>query len=116
MSKNSMMPISINCVCCGNEQTVEVDSVGYSKWLKGELIQRALPKAHKFERDVLITHMCYDCLSKTYHRPKPGEDWGEVLVECPCCGADIYERNRNSNGDLVCACCHYNLSEEESDD
>lgn len=111
MSKT--ITVSVDCVWCNNKQEVTVDSVGYHNWLKGMNIAIALSKANAFERDALKTKMCFDCLSKTLNHPKPGEDWGTPVAECLCCGADIYERNRNSEGDLVCPCCYFNQSNEE---
>ena len=107
--------LKVNCVSCGNEQEVSVDNRGYQQWLSGLAIQRALPKSHSFDRDVLITHMCYACLSKTYNQPVPGNDWGAVAQECYCCGANLYERNRNESGDLICPCCCMNQSEGDKD-
>lgn len=107
--------ISVHCVSCGKVQEVSVDSAGYQDWLSGKSIQYALPKSHSMERDVLITHMCLSCLSKTFNRPVPGESWGEQLGNCYCCDAPLWEKDKNDNGDLVCPNCHCNQSEEEEE-
>ena len=73
----------------------------------GGLIQQAMHEVHKMVRESLSTHMCLDCLSKTYNCPKPGE----VILECDCCGTSLYARNKQGDN-YVCPSCHSNYDGE----
>lgn len=101
----------VKCVTCGANQSIEVDEAWYEKFKSGMSVQDALPKSNLFTRECLISGMCFDCQSRVFHRPKPGESWGEILGECECCGSSVYERD---NG--VCPQCGTGLSEGEEDD
>lgn len=105
----SNIKMTVHCCTCGESQEIEVDSVGYEKWMKGTLIQLALPKTDKFTRDALVTRMCFDCLSKTFNMPKPGEDWGESIGTCECCDATLWKKDVE-DGIATCPCC-YNKQE-----
>lgn len=106
-----MCKVTIPCVMCGKDETVEVPVTGYYKYRAGELIQRAMPDVHKMVREVIITRMCMNCLSKTYNCPKPGEDWGEVIKECDCCGTSLYKRNISIDT-LTCPSCFMQYNAE----
>lgn len=88
-----MKKIETRCVFCCKKEAVEVPYNGYMSWRSGELIQRAMPEVHSMVRDVLVTNMCMNCLSKTYNRPKPDDDWGEMLKNCDCCDTPLWKRN-----------------------
>ena len=62
-----MREIKIKCKFCGKIQAVNVDENRYRKWVDGELIQRAMPDLNDFERESLISELCYDCQSKIYN-------------------------------------------------
>lgn len=103
--------IKNQCPFCGKEHSVNVPKAGYDKWQMGGLIQHAMPELHKMVRESLITRMCLDCLSKTYNCPKPGEDWGEVILKCECCGTSLYARNKQGDN-YVCPSCYSNYDGE----
>lgn len=98
------------CRFCGKSESHDVPVDGLEKWQDGMRIQDAMPKEELFLREFLITGVCYECQSKLYNRPMPGEDWGEMLGECENCGAPIYPKDMG-----VCPSCgeDLNVSEEE---
>lgn len=96
------MLVTHNCVFCGKKQSVEVDPAGYSVYCSGVAVQRALPNADAFTREFLISHMCFDCQSKEFNQPKPGEDWGEQVTNCVICDCAIWPKD--STGDSVYKC------------
>ena len=102
-----MRKIKIKCVFCGKIQAVNVDENSYKKWIDGELIQRAMPDLNEFEREALISELCFDCQSKTFNMPKPGEDWGKQIGTCECCGCDIWEKDLNKEGPSRCPQCGF---------
>ena len=111
----SNITIKYDCVICGAHAAVTVDEEGYARWRKGELIQRCLPTATRFQREQLVSQMCQDCLSETYNCPKDGEDWGEQLGECEMCGAPLWEKNRNEEDRLKCPCCGFAEGADEDE-
>lgn len=100
-----MREIKIKCKFCGKIQAVNVDEKRYSKWVGGELIQKAMPDLNAFDRDVLVLELCHDCLSKTYNMPKPGEDWGKQLGCCDCCDRPVWEKDVMEDGSFICPNC-----------
>lgn len=95
-----MIPVKCKCMMCGKEESHEYPEDGLQKWQSGMKIQDAMPERNVFEREFLIVKMCFDCISKMYNRPKPGEDWGEVVAECEECGCPLYAKD---NG--LCPTC-----------
>ena len=92
------MVLNIKCPGCGNLTELNIDDEAYMKYKSGEVVaQRAFPNLNSFEREALISGYCFDCTSKIFNTPKPGEDWGKVLGECPVCGCTAYERNVDGN-------------------
>lgn len=96
------------CPHCGKIDKHDVNSEAYNNWLSGMRIQDAMPEANDFLREFLITGACYDCISKIFNRPKPGEDWGEMMGECSCCGCPVYAKDVG-----ICPQCGENLENEE---
>lgn len=60
--------VEISCVCaiCGKGRTVKVSKVGYDRWLKGELIQNALPELSVDDRELLMSGICGECFDKIF--------------------------------------------------
>lgn len=87
------MEIIIKCPNCCIKSKVEMTSEEYELYSSGVEVQKIFPRKNAFFREVLISGMCYDCQSKFFNKPKPGEDWGEIKCECECCGAPIYEKD-----------------------
>ena len=96
------MKITVAKRCnCSRITAIEVEEEPFTRFVNGEKIQNALPMLNSFERETLITGMCFDCQSKLFHNPKPGEDWGPLMGECPECGCPIYPIDIKDN---VCEC------------
>lgn len=100
------MEVTKKCFSCGKLTTVIVDEDMYEAWISGANIIRCFPQMNSFDREVLISGMCYDCQSKTFNMPKPGEDWGEQVCDCPECGCRIFPKDIN-NGVMMCPSCHF---------
>lgn len=96
-----MTEVTCTCKFCGKTETHEFPEKGLELWQNGTNIQEAMPEVDVFSREFLITGMCFDCISKTYNKPKPGEDWGDCIGECEECGTPIYEKDKG-----VCPTCH----------
>lgn len=108
------MDYRVICKSCGKVEVIKnVNEERLAAWQRDTSIQKALPELTVMQREVMITGLCQDCLSRIYNTPKDGEDWGETLGECICCGAALWERNRNSSGDVICPLCYANQSEED---
>ena len=56
--------IERKCPFCGTAHTAQYDREGFTKWQRGELVQRALPKSTSSERELLMTGICDDCFPK----------------------------------------------------
>lgn len=105
------MKISVKCKYCGKFESIDVDEKQYENWKSGMKIQDAMPDKGLFVREALISSTCFDCISKIFNTPKPGEDWGEQLTECGVCGCPIYKKDN-----LVCPQCGETVPfEDESD-
>lgn len=88
------MLVDIKCPVCKNTTQLDLDQDLYVKYKLGNKpVQQIFPNLNSFEREALISGYCFDCSSKIFNAPKPGEDWGKVLGECPICGCNAYERN-----------------------
>ena len=72
-------------------------------------IQQVFPKRDAFFREMFISKLCYECQSKLFNVPMPGDtSWGEVIGKCSCCGTNIYtEKNRDKSiqGKWICPTC-----------
>lgn len=96
------------CPNCGKDTELDLTAKEAKALEGGQSIQKALPKRDAFFREVVISHMCYDCQSKIFNRPKPGEDWGEEIGECPECGSPIYEKDTG-----ICPHCKTPLIDDD---
>lgn len=107
------MTYLFECFSCGKSVEIEMTEKEYNAYCaKIDTVQRIFPKKDLFYREALISHMCYDCISNVFNRPKPGEDWGEVVAECECCGSALYAKDA-----AVCPKCGWTLgAPEEYDD
>lgn len=80
------------CPFCDKDVSLEVEEEGLDMYNSGVNITQAFPDLSDFDREKIITGMCDDCQSKTWHRPKPGDDsWGALIGSCPQCDANVYE-------------------------
>lgn len=109
-----METIVRECPQCGKKTTLEVDSKQLCAYNRGALLQEAFPDLDVFTRECIRTGMCFDCSSKVFHMPKPGDDsWGEILGECYECGAHIYSIQDAVEGGFECAICHTKIGSKE---
>lgn len=63
-----MTKTSVSCTCpfCRKETIVSVPANGYQLWLRGALIQDALPDVPTQERETLLSGMCPECQERFY--------------------------------------------------
>ncbi len=94
------------CSICGKVFSVQFGEKEFEEISKGRSNGKPKDKEDAFRREALISGMCYDCQSRVFNTPKPGEDWGEQLCECEVCGCPIYKKD---NG--VCPTCGESVSE-----
>ena len=100
------------CPFCKKEEMHKYSEDEVSKYAAGEAVIKAMPNRNDFEREFIISGMCFSCQSETFHKPMPGESWGGEIGECPVCGCSVYKRD-GSNGVYRCAICHAKLKEED---
>lgn len=60
------MIITMECVCCGKEHSVECSRNGFTAWRLGDLCQKAMPELSATEREQLISGICPDCQNKIW--------------------------------------------------
>ena len=55
--------VTIEKVCpfCNQRSTATVPTIGFDKYMHGELIQRAMPTVPAATREFIMTGMCRDC-------------------------------------------------------
>lgn len=111
-----LIDVRKQCPFCGKYTTVKVEAEALDAYNKGINIAVALPNLSAFDREVMITGMCYDCQEKAFSKPAPGHEdlWGKVVGECDCCGASLYEKD--IKGDKVicntCGCRYLYINEQ----
>ena len=91
----AMMKITKICPHCGKSEEHEVDEQQWLDWQGGTRVRGT----------------CYDCISKIFNKPKPGEDWGEMLGECECCGCPVYAKDKG-----VCPQCGETLGSGDEEE
>lgn len=103
------MKIEMKCPFCGKSHEIEMTPEEWALYLEKGV--NALPrKFNKFQREQLISKMCFECQEKTFGQPMPGNEaaWGEQIGECEVCGAPIWSiRNKKEDGTYECGACHY---------
>ncbi|MCM1215004.1 MAG: hypothetical protein NC548_10845 [Lachnospiraceae bacterium] len=95
------------CPMCGRKTELEVDENAWDLYQSsGKPVQECFPESNAFFRETLINGTCYDCQSKTFHRPKPGDEdkWGSEIGECANCGCPAFEIDRK-DGNYMCPQC-----------
>ena len=101
--------VSMVCPICGKTHIITLSRDSLEKYKSNVTIdQKSFPTLDDFQRGSLISHMCFDCQEKTFHRPAPGHEaeWGKWFAECDVCGASIWDpKDRDKDGKLVCHCC-----------
>ncbi len=99
-----MISVTKACRICNAVTTVQLTEEDYDIYKKCG--SKALPKLklNKFEKEFLITGMCFDCQSRLFNTLKPDEDWGDVIKECYVCGTSLYKKDCVGS-ELVCPAC-----------
>ena len=104
------MDLVQTCKYCGKTTTVRVSQLALYTYRAGAPIQEVFPKKSAAEREVIKSGTCYDCQERIFHHPAPGheKEWGDIIGECACCGADLYEKHDNvpTTGRFTCPSCH----------
>lgn len=104
-----MKMLEISCPFCKKMSKLEYDSAGLSAYNAGASIMEAFPEMNSFERELIISGMCFDCQERTFNTPAPGHEaeWGEKITECGCCGSPIWRKDIKEGQPVVCPCCGY---------
>lgn len=64
------LKVTITCPSCGLPYYLTVPKEGYVKWQSGTLIQNALPELSSWDRESLITGLCFNCQDKIFTEPE----------------------------------------------
>lgn len=106
------MKIVGKCITCGQEQVIYISREGFEKYKSGTSVQKALSDANAFEREFLISGMCFDCQTRCFGHPAPGKeaDFGKFLGSCDCCGYPLYAKKIRVNDKSKCPQCHTAVS------
>lgn len=75
------MRVGMNCVFCGNVHYVDVNEDNYAMWVKGALIQKAMPELTATEREQLISHICPRCQESVFGVEEDDFDFIEEQAE-----------------------------------
>lgn len=77
------MRVGMNCVFCGNVHYVDVNEDNYAMWVKGALIQKAMPELTATEREQLISHICPRCQESVFgiDEEEAEEDYFKIWEE-----------------------------------
>lgn len=111
--------ITSTCTMCGKESRIFVTEKQYEKIQKryygnNERIQDVAPELHPFEREFFITGMCFNCQSKLYNLPKPGdESWGVMVGSCPVCDCALWNKD-HKDGVFTCPSCNSKVVKDEN--
>jgi hypothetical protein len=66
ISLNGETIISVRCMDCGETKQFTVKTAHYDAWVKGQVIQRAMPEIPEDERELLISGSCGPCFDKLF--------------------------------------------------
>lgn len=109
--------VELECTICGKEFSVAVPGDELMLYDMGVDAQKSLKSLTVFEREALISHMCFECQERTFNIPLPEHEaeWGEKLGECECCGARIYRNKNKLDGKDIwkCPSCGVNYNYHE---
>lgn len=63
-----MTGIKLEMICpfCGTTHYVRVEKSDYTKWVNGELAQKAFPYLDSMEREQIVSHICPICQEDTF--------------------------------------------------
>lgn len=60
------MEMTVYCKLCKKPTKISVDIDGFRAWLRGELIQNALPDTPAGVRELLVSRVCEPCFDKMF--------------------------------------------------
>jgi hypothetical protein len=66
LDSSDQVTIEVACTCCNQTKTLQVSKRGYDRWVKGELIQNAIPEVPFNDREILISQTCSDCFDRLF--------------------------------------------------
>lgn len=95
------------CPLCGNKTSIEVDEGKWARYSLGDVnVQDVFAELSPFEREVIISHICFQCQENMFHRPAPGHEdkFGKELGECSECGCAAWECDVK-DGKYTCPQC-----------
>ena len=87
--------VNVRCPFCGKISQIVCDEDSLAKYNGGALIQDAFPEMSPFEREALISGMCYDCQTSFFNEEDDEDD--ECEDECDSC--PHYDCPLNTNED-----------------
>ena len=62
-----MLRITVTCIICGEEKSVEVPTEAFFKWYKhGIAIQYAMPMLSADDRELLMSQICGKCFERVF--------------------------------------------------
>ena len=112
------MQLEKYCPFCRKKTVLNIDDKEYSDYQNGAQLNEAFPTMDFFDREIIITGMCYDCQEEVFNKPhgEHAKEWGELLGECPCCGTSIYKNHNKSkevDGHWTCPSCREDFTYED---
>lgn len=112
-----MVCIEKTCPFCGSVTKVSFEDGQFAKYQMSGKVQYLNNKNGAFDREVVISGLCYNCQEQTFNRPAPGNEdkWGKHLGDCGICGSPIWEKD--IKGDTFnCSCCYETYEVVKDDD
>lgn len=70
-----IISVKTTCPICYIDTYIQVDAEEYSRWLNGELIQRAMPNLTDDEREMLISGICPWCWDDMFGDEDENEEY-----------------------------------------
>lgn len=109
MANGRTVTLHVSCPFCSKVSDLEVQEDNLYDYQNGAGILEAFPRMNQFERELIISGICFNCQEKTFNTPAPGHEaeWGEMITECGCCGAPIWEKDIPEGSPIICPCCGY---------
>lgn len=104
-----MSMIQRRCPFCGTETKIEVNPSSLSAYNSGVNIMQCFGDKNSFEREAIISGMCFKCQEETFGKPLPEHEaeWGSPLGDCEVCGRTLYDKHSlMSNGNYKCKSCY----------
>lgn len=103
------MRIEEQCPFCRNTTSLEIPDRDYYSF-KENGVKALYGKYNAFQREFLISKMCYSCQESVFNQPLPEHEaeWGKQVCDCDMCGSPLWSiKNLDENGNLKCRSCGY---------